>query len=119
LQGGPTGHGPNKNELLLRKAQGLSDLAKLVTDVANYTSGSFFTNCPPHLEGKEVFGFAKQLVNCVLSIHKDSHHFDHMNFFCPQVSVMAIKPNIMEDVHFQQLPPASSMICYLCYLKVA
>jgi hypothetical protein len=36
---------------------------ELVADVANYTFGSFFTNCPPHLEGEKVFGFAKRHVD--------------------------------------------------------
>jgi hypothetical protein len=62
LPSGPTGHGLDKNEFLLKKAQGLSDLAKLAADVANYTFGSFFTNCPPHLEGEKVFGLLSDLL---------------------------------------------------------
>jgi hypothetical protein len=73
LQGGPLGHGPNKNELLLRRAQGSSDIAKLVTIMANYTSMSSFTNCLLHLEEEEVFGFAKQPVDCPLDANNDSH----------------------------------------------
>jgi hypothetical protein len=59
LQGGPSLHGPDRNELLLRKAQGTSDLARLATTMANYTSRSSFTNHLPHLEGKEFFGSSK------------------------------------------------------------
>ncbi len=81
------GHGLDKNELLLRKAQGLSDLAKLTVVVANFTSRSSFTNHLLHLEGKEVFGFAKQLVNCLLGVNEDSHHLNHVNFFCPRESI--------------------------------
>jgi hypothetical protein len=40
LQGGPTVHGPDKNELLLKRAQGLSYPTKLMAVVANYTFGS-------------------------------------------------------------------------------
>jgi hypothetical protein len=52
LQGGPIGHEPNKNELLLRRAQGSNDPTKLTTVVANFTFGSSFTNRFLDLEGK-------------------------------------------------------------------
>jgi hypothetical protein len=51
LQIGLSGHGFNRNELLLRRAQWSNDLAKLVIIVANYTSRSSFFNYAPHLEG--------------------------------------------------------------------
>jgi len=85
----------------------LNDLAKLAADVANYTFGSFFTNCPPHLEGEKVFGFAKQPINYPLGVDKDSHCPNCVNFFHPWIFILAIKLDIMEDVHVQQLPPAS------------
>jgi hypothetical protein len=59
LQGGPPGHGLDRNELLFRRAQGLNDLAKLAIVMANYMSRSSFTNHLLHLEEEEVFGFAK------------------------------------------------------------
>jgi hypothetical protein len=59
LQGGPSHHGLDRKELLLRKALGSSDLARLVAIMANYTSRLSFTNCLPHLEGEKVFGFSK------------------------------------------------------------
>jgi hypothetical protein len=59
LQGDVVGHGFDKNELLLKKAQGLNDPTKLVAVVANYTFGSFFTNCLPHLKGEKVFASTK------------------------------------------------------------
>ncbi len=59
LQGGLVGHGFDKNELLLTRVQGWSDTTKLVVAVANYTSGSSFTNCFLHLEGEKVFGSTK------------------------------------------------------------
>jgi hypothetical protein len=83
LQGDPNGQGPNKTELLLKKAQGSSDLAKLTADVANYTFGSSFTNCLLHLKEKEVFGFVMQLINCPLGANKNSHHPNCVSFFCP------------------------------------
>jgi hypothetical protein len=51
LQGGSPSHGPNRNELLLRNAQRLNDLGRLVVDVVNYTSKSSFTNHISHLKG--------------------------------------------------------------------
>jgi hypothetical protein len=47
-------HGPYRNELLLRKARGSNDLAKLVVVMANHTFRSSFTNGLPHLEGEKV-----------------------------------------------------------------
>jgi hypothetical protein len=93
--------------LLLRRAQGSSDLAKLAVVVANYTSRSPFTNCLPHLKGEEVFGFAKRLIDCLPGVEEDSHCFDHVNFSCLWVFVSAIELDIVEDIHVQQ-PPSSS-----------
>ncbi len=99
LQGGPYGHGPDRNKLLLRRAQRLTDLARLPAIVANYTFGSSFTNRLPHLEGEEVVGSSKWLVNCPLNIDNDSHHLDHVNFSCPRVTILVVKFNIVGDVH--------------------
>jgi hypothetical protein len=108
LPSGPTSHGPDKNEILLKRAQGSSDLAKLVANVANYTFGSFFTNCLPQLEGEKVFGFIKRPIDYPLGVDKDSHCPNRVNFFHPWVSILAIKLDIVEDVHVQQLPPIGS-----------
>jgi hypothetical protein len=108
LRGGPTSHGLDKNELLLRRAQGSNDLAKLAIVVANYTSRSSFTNRLPHLERKEVFGFAKRPIDCFLGIDEDSHHLDHLNFSHPWVSIMVVEHDILEDTHIQQLPSSIS-----------
>jgi hypothetical protein len=104
MQGGLAGHGLDKNELLLRKAQGLSDLAKLVAVMANFTTRSSFTNHLPHFEGEKVFGFAKRPVDCPPSINKHSHHPNHVNFYHPWVFVLVLEPNFVKDVDIQQLP---------------
>jgi hypothetical protein len=80
LQGGPTSHAPNTNELLLKRAQGSNDPTKLVTVVANFTSKSSFTNHLLHLEGEEVLGSIKQPTNYPPSADEYSHHLDHANF---------------------------------------
>jgi hypothetical protein len=59
LQGGPSGHGHDRNEFLLKRAQWLIDLARLTVVVANYTFGSSFSYCILHLEGEELFGSIK------------------------------------------------------------
>jgi hypothetical protein len=66
LEGGPLSHGFDRNELLLKRAQSLVILLDFVPIVANYMSRSSFTNCP--LQGEDVFGFAKWLVNCLLGV---------------------------------------------------
>jgi hypothetical protein len=83
LQGGPPSHGPDRNDLLLRRGQGSSDLARLTIALANYMFGSSFTNHLPHFKGEKIFGYAKQLVDCPLGVDNDSHHRDHVNLSCP------------------------------------
>jgi hypothetical protein len=61
----------------------LSDLVKLAKVVANYTSGSSFTNRLPHLKVEEVFGSFKQPANYPLDADNDSYHPNCVNFFCP------------------------------------
>ncbi len=51
LRGGLAGHGLDRNELLLRKAQRTNDPARLAVVVANYMSRSSFSNRVPHLKG--------------------------------------------------------------------
>lgn len=54
-----------------------------MVDVANYMFESSFTNRPLHLEGEEVFGFAKQLIECPPNVDNDSHFPNHVNFSYP------------------------------------
>jgi len=103
LQGGPPSHGPNRNELLLRRAQGLSDLAKLTIVVENYMSRSSFTYHLLHLEEEEVFGFAKWHVDCPPSGDNDSHCPNCVNFSCPWITNPTTKSNIVENVLMRQL----------------
>jgi hypothetical protein len=107
LQGGPSSHDFDRNELLLERVRGLNELATLAITLANYMFGSSFTNCLPHLEGEEVFGSSKQFVDCPLSTDNDSHCHDHVNFSHPRVTIPVVEPNIVNDVQMQQ-PPSSS-----------
>jgi hypothetical protein len=72
--------------------------------MANFTIGSSFTYHLPHLEGEEVFGFAKRPIDCPLGTKKHSHHPDHVNFSHPWVSILAHELNFVKDVHIQQPP---------------
>jgi hypothetical protein len=83
--------------------------------VVNFTYGSSFTNHLLHLKGKEVFGFVKQLADCLPCADKDSHHPNHMNFSRPRVSISASKPDFVEDVHIQQSPSSSSDSMFLLF----
>ncbi len=104
MQGGPPSHGLDRNELLLRRAQRSSDLARLVVAMANYRSKSSFTNHLPHLKGEEVFGSTKQLAICPFNANNDSHLPNLVNFLHPWVTILVVKPNIMDDVRMQWLP---------------
>jgi hypothetical protein len=61
---------------------------------ANYTFRSSFLYRAPHLEGEELFRFAKWLADCPLGANNDSHRPNCVNFFCPQVTIHAIQPNV-------------------------
>ncbi len=83
LQGGPFGHGPDGNELLLRKARGSSDLTRLATSNGKLHIWIVFINHIPHLEWEEVFGSSQQPTDSPLGTNNDSHHPNHVNFFRP------------------------------------
>jgi hypothetical protein len=110
LQGGPSCHGPNRNEFLFKKAQHFSDFVRLVAIVANYTFGSSLFYHTPHLEGEEVFGFAKQHADCLLGVENDFHRLDCVNFSHPRIIVPIAQPNVVGNVGMQQ-PPCGSSAC--------
>ncbi len=85
MQGGPFGHGFDKNELVIFVKEGsrVKYPIKFAAVVTNYMSDSSFTNYLPHLEGEEVFGSSKQLANCPPSVNNDSHCPNDVNFFHP------------------------------------
>ncbi len=80
---GPTSHGFDRNELLVKKAQWSSDPARLMVVVANYMFGFSFSYCILHLKGEEVSGFAKRPTNYPPNANYDFHRLDHVNFFHP------------------------------------
>lgn len=83
LRGGPFGHGFDKNEFLLKKVRQSSDPFRLVVVVANYTFEFSFFYCTSHLEGEEVFEFAKLPVDYPLNAENDFHHPNCVNFSSP------------------------------------
>jgi hypothetical protein len=93
MWGGPYGHGPNKNDFLLKRAQWFSDFTRLTNVVENYTFGSSFSYCVLHLKGEEVFGFAKQFIDCPLGAKNDYHCPNDANFSHPWIHVG--QPNVV------------------------
>jgi hypothetical protein len=98
LQGGPAGHGFDRNELLLRKVCGPNDPTRFMVALVNYMSKSSFTNCLLHLEGEKVFGFTKRLVDCPLNENNDSHRPNCVDFSHPRVIIPADVFNNVKDV---------------------
>jgi hypothetical protein len=98
LGGGPSNHGHDRNDFLLKRAQQSSDPTKLVAVMANYMSGSSFSYRVPHLKREEVFGFAKRPIDCPPNANNDFHHLDHVNFFRPQVTIPTTQPNVVRNV---------------------
>ncbi len=68
-----------------------------------------------HLEGEEVFGSSKRFADPPLNTNNDSHRLDHVNFSCPWVTIHAVEPNIVNNVHMQQLPSNSSKLLPLVF----
>jgi hypothetical protein len=83
--------------------------------MANYTSKSSFTNRPPHLKGEEVFGSSKRHVGGPFGANNNSHHPNHVNFFHPQITILVIEPNVVDNVHKQELPSNSSKLLHLVF----
>jgi hypothetical protein len=57
-----------------------------------------------HLEGEEVFGFAKHSVDCFLGVDDKSHRPNYVNFSHPCVAILACQPNIIDDLHVHGSP---------------
>jgi hypothetical protein len=86
--------------------------------VANYTFGSFFTNCLPHLKGEKVFASTKWLVDCPLGVNK-----------IPIILILWISlihryPFWLLNLILWRMYTFNNchlvlVICYLCYLEVA
>jgi hypothetical protein len=104
----PANHGLDRNELLLRKAQRFSDLARLAIIIANYTSKSYFSHHILHLKGEDVFRFVKRPTNCPLGVDNDFHHLDCVNCFHPQLTIIVVQPNFVNNVSMQQSPCCSN-----------
>jgi hypothetical protein len=77
--------------------------------VANYTFRSSFFYRTLHLEGEEVFGFAKQPIDYPPSVDNDYHHFDHVDFSHLRVTILIVQPNVVGNEGMQQLPCCSSV----------
>jgi hypothetical protein len=63
---GLIGHGPDRNELLLKKAQWSIETIRLVVVVPNYTSKSSFSNHDLHSKGRRFFGLPNNMLIVLL-----------------------------------------------------
>ncbi len=104
MQGGPSRKGHDKNELLLKGAHVLGDVSKFVVAIANYFYESLFTTWIPHLEGEEVFGYAKRTTNFSLRADDKLHRPNHVNFSHPHVIIPTCQPNNVDNLHIHGLP---------------
>ncbi len=83
-------------------------ILRLTVVVVDYMFEFSFSNHDLHLEGEEVFRSTKRPTDYPLGVNNDSYRLDHVNFSCPWIIVLAIQPNIVDDVGMQQLPSGSS-----------
>jgi hypothetical protein len=91
------GHGLDKNELLLRRAQWFNDPAKLAAIVVNYMSISSFSNHTLHSRGRRFLGLPSDVLIVVL-MQKMIFIVLFVNFFHLGVTIFVAQPNIVEDV---------------------
>jgi hypothetical protein len=110
LTRGPFGHGPNKNEMLLKRAQMSHELIWLVSIVENYKDRSSFMIDILHLEGEKVFGLAKHCANCLHGENGDSHRPNNESFFHPWLASPATSSNNVQNVPTHPTPFASHYI---------
>jgi hypothetical protein len=86
LNGGRGKKGPSMDELRLRQAKKSSDLSQMANLVTKYTNESCFTTRILNLEGQEVFGSTKWMVDIAPRLEGDSHMHDRVNFFRSKVN---------------------------------
>jgi hypothetical protein len=62
---------------------------------------------------KRFMGLPNDLLIIILALTMIPISFDHVNFFRPQVTILTTTPNIMDNVHMQQMPSSSSKLLSL------
>jgi hypothetical protein len=85
LCGGPSGKGPSKQDLKLKRAMASGDGKKIVEALSEMHGAEDICTRIPHLEGEEVFGSTKRKLDLPIGFEGDSHHPDKVNFSHPQV----------------------------------
>ncbi len=88
----------------MRRAHFSGDVSKLATIIANYTFESLFTIWILHLEGEEVFGFAKHDVDFLLRVDDESRRPNCINFSHPCVAIFAYQPNSVDNLPVPKSP---------------
>ena len=85
LSGGPSGKGPSKEDLKLKRAMASGDGKKIAEALSEMPGAEEICTRIPHLEGEEVFGSTKRKLDLPIGSEGDSHRPDKVNFSHPRV----------------------------------
>jgi hypothetical protein len=87
LCGGPSGKGPSKEDLKLKRAMASGDGKKIADALSEMPGAEDVCTRIPHLEGEEVFGSSKRKLDLPIGSEGDSHRPDKVNFSHPRVQI--------------------------------
>lgn len=100
-----------------RRAHFLKDVSKFATTTTNYIFRFLFTTWTFHLEGENVFGFAKCSVNFSLDADDKSHRPNHIKFSHPRVVIFVYQLRSINDLSIGGCH-VLHIVCFLYFLKV-
>ena len=87
LNGGPSGTGPSRQDLKLKRAIASMDGKKITDALCSMPGVEELCTRIPHLEGEEVFGSTKRKLDVPIGSEADSHRPDKVNFSHPRVQL--------------------------------
>ena len=85
LNGGPSGLGPSRSDLKLKRAVASMDGKKITDALCAMPGAEDVCTRVPHLEGEGVFGSMKRKFDVPIGSEGDSHRPDKVNFSHPRV----------------------------------
>ena len=106
LCGGPSGTGPSKHDLKLKRAMASHDGKKIADAINNMPGAAEVSTRVPHLEGEEVFGSVKRKLDMPVGCEGDSHRPDKVNFSHPRVQTRSAAARMNSE----QSPRSSSPV---------
>jgi hypothetical protein len=90
LNGGPSGFGPSRHDLKLKRAVASMEGKKITDALCSMPDAEDVCTRIPHLEGEEVFGSSKRKLDVPIGSEGDSHRPDKVNYSHPASSSIEV-----------------------------